>query len=146
MWVPPFGDLRVNGCLLLTAAFRSLPRRILCLPLAGGDHSSSPDVTNGIERSTRKCRPDGSELSAGRRSTLPYLILHHEEFAWPRMSPPTPVSSYLTISPITRTRYIGRAGLFSVALVVARACGPAPGSYPARYPTVFGLSSIAVRQ
>ena len=26
MWVPPFGDLRVKGCLPLTAAFRSLPR------------------------------------------------------------------------------------------------------------------------
>ena len=26
MWVPPFGNLRVKGCLLLTAAYRSLPR------------------------------------------------------------------------------------------------------------------------
>jgi len=26
VWVPPFGHLRVKGCLLLTAAFRSLPR------------------------------------------------------------------------------------------------------------------------
>ena len=26
MWVPPFGNLRVNGCLRLSAAFRSLPR------------------------------------------------------------------------------------------------------------------------
>ena len=26
MWVSPFGNLRVNGCLRLSAAFRSLPR------------------------------------------------------------------------------------------------------------------------
>ena len=25
-WVPPFGNLRVDGCLLLTVAYRSLPR------------------------------------------------------------------------------------------------------------------------
>jgi len=46
--------------------------------------------------------------------TPPYLVLHREEFAWPRMSPHAPVRSYRTISPITRCR----AGLFSVALVV----------------------------
>src|SRR6266545_925306 len=26
--------------------------------------------------------------------TLPYLVLHREEFAWPRMSPHAPVRSY----------------------------------------------------
>ena len=26
--------------------------------------------------------------------TLPYLVLHREEFAWPRVSPPAPVRSY----------------------------------------------------
>jgi len=25
---------------------------------------------------------------------LPYLVLHREEFAWPRMSPHAPVRSY----------------------------------------------------
>jgi len=30
------------------------------------------------------------------------LVLHREEFAWPRMSPHAPVRSYRTISPITR--------------------------------------------
>src|SRR6266536_626753 len=30
MWVPPFGNLRVKGCLLLTAAYRSLPSHPLC--------------------------------------------------------------------------------------------------------------------
>jgi len=54
---------------------------------------------------------------AGSRRTFPYLILHHEEFTWPRLLPDTPVSSYLTISPITGVP----VGIFSVALVVAQA-------------------------
>ncbi len=39
--------------------------------------------------------------------TPPYLVLHCEEFAWPRMSPHAPVRSYIkpsagrTVSPIT---------------------------------------------
>jgi hypothetical protein len=54
--------------------------------------------------------------------TPPYLVLHREEFAWPHMSPCTPVRSYIkpygrTVSPITPT---SGAGLFSVALVVAQ--------------------------
>jgi len=57
--------------------------------------------------------------------------LHREEFAWPRMSPHAPVRSYRTISPITRKR----AGMFSVALVVARrpkprGAPPLAGSLP----------------
>jgi len=41
--------------------------------------------------------------------TPPYLVLHREEFAWPRMLPRTPVRSYIkpmkgrTVSPITVT-------------------------------------------
>ena len=51
--------------------------------------------------------------------TPPYLVLHREEFAWPRMSPYAPVRSYRTISPITSPiAKIAEAGLFSVALVV----------------------------
>ena len=40
--------------------------------------------------------------------TPPYLVLHREEFTWPRMSPRAPVRSYFkpltgrTISPITQ--------------------------------------------
>ena len=56
------------------------------------------------------------ETPGGPPVTFPYLILHHEEFAWPHLSPDAPVSSYLTISPITAEA----AGLFSVALVVAQ--------------------------
>jgi hypothetical protein len=32
-----------------------------------------------------------------------YLALHREEFTWPHLLPDTPVSSYLTISPLTPT-------------------------------------------
>ena len=109
-------------------------------PKATGNHSSRPTVADRLKRSTRKCRFAFAKHSAGRRIAFPYLILHHEEFAWPRLLPDAPVSSYLTISPITST---SEAGLFSVALVVARACRPAPGRYPARCPSVFGLSSSA---
>jgi hypothetical protein len=44
------------------------------------------------------------EIRFGRAALLtpPYLVLHCEEFAWPRMSPHAPVRSYRTISPITR--------------------------------------------
>ena len=41
--------------------------------------------------------------------TPPYLVLHCEEFAWPRVLPRAPVRSYIkphkgsrTVSPITR--------------------------------------------
>jgi hypothetical protein len=53
--------------------------------------------------------------------------LHHEEFTWPRLSPAAPVSSYLTVSPIasedfkfeiSNLKFISKAGIFSVALVV----------------------------
>jgi len=50
------------------------------------------------------------------QKAVPYLVLHHEEFTWPHMLPRTPVSSYLTVSPITSYE----AGIFSVALVVIR--------------------------
>jgi hypothetical protein len=44
-----------------------------------------------------------SQKDFGRAALLtpPYLVLHREEFAWPRMSPHAPVRSYRTISPIT---------------------------------------------
>jgi hypothetical protein len=57
------------------------------------------------------------------------------------MLPSAPVSSYLTVSPITSEE----AGLFSVALVVTRS-SRVPGRYPARCPMVFGLSSCPERQ
>ena len=45
-----------------------------------------------------------SAIRFGRAALLtpPYLVLHREEFAWPRMSPHAPVRSYRPISPITR--------------------------------------------
>jgi len=73
--------------------------------------------------------------------TPPYLVLHREEFAWPRMSPYAPVRSYIkplwgrTVSPITPVIRSGiskeipinrLAGLFSVALVVVRAFAQTP--------------------
>ncbi len=54
---------------------------------------------------------------AGSSVSFSYLALHREEFTWPHLLPDTPVSFYLTLSPITPK--LG-AGLLSVALVVAR--------------------------
>jgi len=39
-------------------------------------------------------------IRAGNPLTPPYLVLHREEFAWPRVSPHAPVRSY--IKPETR--------------------------------------------
>ena len=69
-------------------------------------------------------RASAKSASGGQPLTPPYLVLHREEFAWPRVSPRAPVRSYRTISPITlcdlRSEILDlrRAGLFSVALVV----------------------------
>ena len=82
---------------------------------AGGVHSSRPFVAERLKRPTRKRR---SVFRQNRKQaasiSFPYLALHREEFAWPNMLPRSPVSSYLTVSPIT----FEKAGLFSVALVV----------------------------
>jgi hypothetical protein len=66
--------------------------------------------------------------------TPPYLVLHREEFAWPRVSPCAPVRSYIKplraapfhpsptaeseISNLKFQNQASPAGLFSVALVV----------------------------
>lgn len=107
---------------LLWGYEKSLRSEQICKPNfvpanAGGNHSSRPAVTGRLERPTRKrCRPKPT-LGRAARSAFPYLVLHHKEFTWPRLSPTTPVSSYLTVSPITPDE----AGLFSVALVVTSA-------------------------
>jgi len=84
---------------------KRLVSRILYSPEGDGDHSSGPFVTERLERPTRKRRPscDGTRNQAGSFS-FPYLALHREEFTWPPMLPPTPVSFYLTVSPITSKR------------------------------------------
>src|SRR6185503_4844482 len=48
-----------------------------------------------IKRSTRRSYPDESEFGRAALLTPPYLILHCEEFAWPHVSPHTPVRSYI---------------------------------------------------
>jgi len=48
-----------------------------------------------IKRSTRRSYPDESGFGRAALLTPPYLILHCEEFAWPHVSPHTPVRSYI---------------------------------------------------
>ena len=69
---------------------------------ADGNHSSRPAVTGRLERPTRKRRRNHSAAhERAAHITFPYLVLHHEEFTWPQLLPDAPVSSYLTVSPIT---------------------------------------------
>lgn len=99
----------------------------LARPLPVGS-SDLPGGRNDLSRMTDRF---------GRAALLtpPYLVLHCEEFAWPSVSPQTPVRSYIKPSkgPHHFTHHLGagfsilqtentisRAGLLSVALVVAR--------------------------
>ena len=81
---------------------------------AGGVHSSRPFVAERLKRPTRKLRQLSPITERAVPIAFPYLALHREEFTWPPLLPAAPVSSYLTVSPIT----FEKAGLFSVALVV----------------------------
>src|SRR5215210_5776518 len=59
-----------------------------------GDHSSRPYVAGRLKRPTRR---RGAPKRAFGRAALcppPYLVLHREEFTWPRLSPDAPVRSY----------------------------------------------------
>jgi len=64
-------------------------------------HLVQPLPTGSSDLPGGRSRP---KVRFGRAALLtpPYLVLHREEFAWPRMSPHAPVRSYRTISPITR--------------------------------------------
>jgi hypothetical protein len=98
---------------------RSTPiSRILYPPKGGGNHSSRPAVTGRLERSTRKrrlCRSINTERTTP--ETFPYLILHHEEFTWPQVV----ANRAGELLPHRFTHHHPKmAGLFSVALVVAR--------------------------
>src|SRR5215212_9118971 len=61
-----------------------------------GDHSSRPDVAVRLKRPTRRRGALSEERAFGRAALCPppYLVLHREEFTWPRLSPDAPVRSY----------------------------------------------------
>src|SRR5215204_1216879 len=61
-----------------------------------GDHSSRPYVAGRLKRPTRRRGALPEEHAFGRAALCPppYLVLHREEFAWPRLSPDAPVRSY----------------------------------------------------
>ena len=72
--------------------------------------------------------------TSGPLLTPPYLVLLLTGFTWHPASPPNPVSSYLTLSPLPTEA----GGLLSVALFP----GVTPaGRYPASRPMEPGLSS-----
>jgi hypothetical protein len=69
----------------------------------------------GLPLPTRSCNLPGSHNETG-RLILPYLVLLQTGFTKPPASPPTLVSSYLTVSPLPRPE--SRGGLLSAALSV----------------------------
>ena len=96
-----------------------------------------------IKRSTRRSYPDESEFGRAALLTPPYLILHCEEFAWPHVSPHTPVRPYfkpLRAAPFHPSPQ--RAGLLSVALVVARILDFNFEIQDAGRPAVSGLAAL----
>ena len=79
---------------------------------------------------------------------LLYLVLLPVGFAEPGPSPDLLVSSYLTVSPLPRTRRGSRriqGGLFSVALSLSEPhkVSSDGGRYPPPHPLESGLSSAA---
>lgn len=91
--------------------------RILYSDFAGGNHSSRPYVTERLERPTRKRCPDFAGPSGGQPDPrFPIWSCTTRSLPGRAMLPRTPVSPYLTVSPITSFE----AGLLSVALVVIR--------------------------
>ena len=73
--------------------------------------------------------------------TPPYLVLHREEFAWPRMSPRAPVRSYRTISPIT-SRPDDRRGWFVFCCTCRRPACQISRFNNVRRPAVSGLAAL----
>jgi hypothetical protein len=86
--------------------------------------------------------------------TPPYLILHREEFAWPRLSPNAPVRFYFKptraapFHPLPsfefsnlRSEISNRAGLLSVALVVVRSISDCEFQIQSR-PCYLDLSAV----
>ena len=60
----------------------------------------APTLPSGSSDLPGNAVPTDRVLERATHKALPYLVLHHEEFAWPRLLPDAPVSSYLTVSPI----------------------------------------------
>src|SRR6188508_2967447 len=74
----------------------------------GGDHSSSPAVTRGVQQPTRGLRP-------GQPQTPPYLVLLRVGFSLPALSPGRRCALTAPFHPChPRLREFG--GVFSVAL------------------------------
>ncbi|SRR6266536_1696580 len=100
------------------------------------DRATYPEVVAVLLNPKSQIRK--SALGGQPYLTPPYLVLHCEEFAWPRVSPRAPVRSYFkpfgrTVSPITpdvRTIlnlkfevYMRKAGSWSILCCTCRRPG-----------------------
>ena len=100
-----------------------------------GDHSSGTAVTGGLKQPTR-------EPWTGHPQTLPYLALHRMGFTKLPVSPPSLVSSYLTVSPLPAFALRQAQGFGGRSVLCGTFPGVAPGRrYRPSCPSVLGLSS-----
>jgi len=77
--------------------------------------------------------------------TPPYLVLHCEEFAWPRMSPRAPVRSYIKPPAIRKEAapfHPSPAELFSAGWSVFCCTCRRPTGFLIERPAVSGLAAL----
>src|SRR5438093_13555643 len=77
--------------------------------------------------------PIARDLGGQPYLTPPYLVLHREEFAWPRMSPHAPVRSYIkpACRPHRFTHHPDESGLVYSLLHLSSSDGHQMRVYPA---------------
>jgi len=103
----------------------------------GDDHSSRPAVTCRLKQPTRKRRRITSTLSGQLNHVSLFGLAPRGVCLAEGCYQPSPVSSYLTVSPITLS------GWSVLCCTCRHIFSNVPGRYPARCPVVFGLSSSA---
>jgi hypothetical protein len=110
---------------------------------------SSPNSSSDLPENVVRIAPNNEREA---QKTFSYLVLHHEEFTRPHLLPDAPVRSYIKFlrtapfhpSPTETTNSLKKRIGWSIFCCTCRhrIKNPAPGRYPARCPTVFGLSSF----
>ena len=133
-----FCILNSSFCIFDAFAWSKSVSRILFFEkIQRGNHSSRLFVAKQLKRPTRKRRPIARRARAGNS--------HYRFPIWSctARSLPSRACYHARCCALTATFHPSPfpAGLFSVALVVALLKKKAPGRYPARRPSVFGLSS-----
>jgi hypothetical protein len=118
------------------AGNKSVSRILFFARRQSGNHSSRLFVTEKLERPTRKrCRFAPETLSGPLKNRFPIWSCTTRSLPSRNVLPRALTRSYRVVSPITLT------GWFVFCCTCRRSGYRTPGSYPARCPLVFGLSS-----